>query len=216
MPVSLPTADRLPIVERPPFVVTPVTLEGRLVRLEPFDVERHLAGLVEVALDPAIWRYTLDRPADSAGLHAYLEAADRERQAGRQLPWVTHERATGLPIGMSRFMAIEPVHRRLEIGHTWVAPAWQRRGFNAEAKLLMLTHAFEVLGAHRVEFKTHAANAKARAGLEGIGATYEGTFRKHMVMPDGTFRDSAWYAILDDDWPAVKPRLVALAARHLE
>jgi RimJ/RimL family protein N-acetyltransferase len=131
------------------------------------------------------------------------------------LPFVTHELSTGRPIGMSRYMAIDPAHRRLEIGHTWVASDWQRRGFNAEAKLLMLAHAFETLGAHRVEFKTHAANDKARAGLLGIGATYEGLFRKHMVMPDGSFRDSAWYSIIHDEWPVVKPRLEAIVASHL-
>ena len=199
----------------PPFDVGPVTLEGHLVRLEPLDVGRHLPGLAEVGLDPSLWLYLVDRPDSPERLRRYLEAADAERQAGRMMPFVTHERSTGRPIGMSRYMSIDPPHRRLEIGHTWVAPAWQRRGFNAEAKLLMLTHAFEVLGAHRVEFKTHARNEKARAGLLGIGATYEGLFRKHMVMPDGTFRDSVWYSIVDDEWPDVKPRLEALVATHV-
>ena len=204
------------MMTRPPFDVQPVTLEGRLVRLEPLDVERHLAGLAEVGLEPSLWLYVVDRPATSDDLRRYLEGAEAERQAGRMLPFVTHERATGRPVGMSRYMSIEPAHRRLEIGHTWVAPAWQRRGFNAEAKLLMLTHTFESLGAHRVEFKTHARNEKARAGLLGIGATFEGIFRKHMVMPDGTFRDSAWYAIVDEDWPAVRERLEALVASHVQ
>jgi RimJ/RimL family protein N-acetyltransferase len=197
-----------------PFEVRSVTLTGRIVRLEPLDVDRHLTGIAAVGLDPATWRFTIDRPADVDALRAYLDAAAREQEAGRQLPFVTHELATGWPIGMSRFMAIEPAHRRLEIGHTWVAPGGQRRGINAEAKLLMLAHAFDTLGAHRVEFKTHAANEKARAALEGIGAAYEGTFRKHMVMPDGSFRDSAWYAIVDDDWPAARERLETLVARH--
>ncbi len=202
-------------MERGPFDVQPVTLDGRLVRLETLDVDRHLAGLAEVGLEPSLWLYVVDRPASSSDLRRYLERADSERAAGRMLPFVTHELATGRPVGMSRYMAIEPAHRRLEIGHSWVAPAWQRRGFNAEAKLLMLTHAFEGLGAHRVEFKTHARNDKARAGLLGIGATFEGTFRKHMVMPDGSFRDSVWYSVIDDEWPAVRARLEALVASHV-
>jgi RimJ/RimL family protein N-acetyltransferase len=148
-------------------------------------------------------------------MRGYLEGADAERRAGRMLPFVTHELASGRPVGMSRYMGIEPAHRRLEIGHTWVAPGWQRRGFNAEAKLLMLANAFEGLGAHRVEFKTHARNEKAREGLLGIGATYEGLFRKHMIMPDGEHRDSVWYSIVDDEWPDVKVRLEALVSRHV-
>lgn len=191
-----------------------MTLEGRIVRLETLDVDRHLAGLADVGLDAAIWRYTLDRPTSVDALRRYLETAHVERRAGRQLPFVTHLVATGRPVGMSRYLAIEPAHRRLEIGHTWVAPAWHRRGINLEAKLLMCHHAFEALGAHRVEFKTHARNDQARAGLAGIGATFEGVFRKHMVMPDGTFRDSAWYAIVDDDWPVVRRHMEGLLAAH--
>jgi RimJ/RimL family protein N-acetyltransferase len=192
-----------------------VTLEGRLVRVEPLDVERHLAGLAEVGLDPSLWLFVVDRPSSVEGMRAYLAGADAERRAGRMLPFVTHEVASGRPVGMSRYMGIEPAHRRLEIGHTWIAPAWQRRGFNAEAKLLMLANAFEGLGAHRVEFKTHARNEKAREGLLGIGATYEGLFRKHMIMPGGERRDSVWYSIIDDEWSAVKPRLEAIVARHM-
>ena len=186
----------------------PVVLDGRIVRLEPLSRD-HLDGLATVALDPALWAWTLARPVDRAGLETWLETALANRAAGAELPFTTVERASGQPIGSSRYLSIVPEHRRLEIGWTWVASAWQRTGANREAKLLMLEHAFERLGCWRVEFKTHSRNEPSRAALLGIGATFEGIFRKHLVQPDGGVRDSAYYSITDDEWPAVKERLVA-------
>ncbi len=191
-----------------PPVLDAVTLEGRIVQLEPMSRD-HLDGLLDVALDPSLWRWTIARPTDRAGLEAWLETALANREAGTELPFVTVERATGRPIGSSRYLNIALEHRRLEIGWTWVAPAWQRGGANREAKLLMLGHAFEALGCLRVEFKTDARNERSRAALLGIGATFEGVFRKHMVMPDGRNRDSAWYSITDDEWPRVRAGLRA-------
>ena len=104
-------------------------------------------------------------------------------------------------------MSIVPEHRRLEIGWTWIGSAYQRTGANREAKLLQLTHAFETLGANRVEFKTHVRNERSRAALEGIGATFEGIFRQHTIMPDGSLRDSAWFSVISPEWPAVKAAL---------
>ena len=188
--------------------VSPVTLEGRIVRLEPLTPE-HLAGLAEVALDPAIWRWTIARPTDVAGLGAWLDAALAGQAAGAELPFATIDIATNRPIGSSRFLSIVPEHRRLEIGWTWVAPEWQRRGANQEAKYLQLRHAFEDLGANRVEFKTDSRNEKANPALLSIGATFEGTFRNHMVMPDGPLRHSNYYAVVVEDWPRVKAMLEA-------
>jgi len=190
-----------------------VVLTGRLVALEPLDLARHVEGLAAVALDPNLWRWTQDRIADRADPERYLTTAAAEAAVGRQLPFVIRWRATDHWIGMSRYLAIEPTHRRLEIGHSWVASPWQRRGANLEAKLRLLRHAFDDLGYRRVEFKTHAANAAARAALEGIGAVFEGIFRRHMAMPDGTVRDSAYYAIVDLDWPRVRAQLEARIAR---
>jgi RimJ/RimL family protein N-acetyltransferase len=102
-----------------------------------------------------------------------------------------------------------PEHRRLEIGWTWVGSAFQRTGANREAKLLQLTHAFDSLGANRVEFKTHSRNERSRTALAGIGATFEGVFRNHMIMPDGSIRHSAYFSVTAEEWPAVKARLVA-------
>ena len=183
-----------------------VTLEGRIVRLEPLRLD-HVPGLAEVGLGPAIWRWTIARPQSEADLRDWVEAAIRNREAGTEFPFATIEASTGRPIGSSRYMNIVLEHRRLEIGWTWLAPAWQRSGANREAKLLMLTHAFETLGCRRVEFKTDSNNEPSRTALLGIGATFEGIFRKHMVMPGDGVRHSAWYSVIDDEWPAVKAGL---------
>jgi RimJ/RimL family protein N-acetyltransferase len=188
--------------------VAPVTLDGRIVRLEPLSLA-HLEGLAEVAFDPAIWRWTIARPTDLDGLKAWLDAALAARAAGTELPFATIDVATGRPIGSTRFLSIVPEHRRLEIGWTWVAPAWQRRGANQEAKYLQLRHAFEDLAANRVEFKTDSRNEKANPALLSIGATFEGTFRNHIVMPDGPLRHSNYYSVVIEDWPRVKAMLEA-------
>jgi RimJ/RimL family protein N-acetyltransferase len=186
--------------------VAPVTLEGRIVRLEPLSLD-HVPGLAEVGLDPAVWRWTIARPASEDDLRAWAEAALANRAAGTEMPFVTIEAATGRPIGSGRYMNIVLEHHRLEIGWTWVAPPWQRSGANREAKLLQLRHAFEVLGCRRVEFKTDSRNEASRNALLGIGAQFEGIFRNHMVMPDGPMRHSAWYSVIDEEWPDVRDRL---------
>jgi N-acetyltransferase len=194
--------------------VKPVTLAGSIVRLEPL-AESHLEGLAEVAFDASIWRWTLARPTDVDGLRAWLETARANAAAGSEVPFATIDVASGRPIGSTRFMSIVPEHRRLEIGWTWVAPAWQRRGANQEAKYLQLRHAFEQLGANRVEFKTDSLNEKANPALLAIGATFEGTFRNHMVMPEGRLRHSSYYSVTVEEWPDRKARLEARIAAIL-
>lgn len=193
--------------------VEPVVLEGRLVRLEPL-AESHLADLFEVAIDPEIWRLTIAQVHDEASLRTWLQAALRSRAGGSEVPFATIDLASGKAIGSTRFLSIVPDHRRLEIGWTWVGRALQRSGANREAKLLQLTHAFETLGANRVEFKTDARNEGSRTALLGIGATFEGIFRSHMIMPWGPLRDSAWYSVVRTEWPAVKARLVETLERR--
>ena len=188
--------------------VLPVTLTGTRIRMEPLE-ERHLEDLERVAYDAAVWRWTIARPMDDAGLRAWLATALANRAAGTELPFATIHLEHGRAIGSSRFMSIAPEHRRLEIGWTWVGTAFQRTGANREAKLLQLTHAFETLGAERVEFKTHARNLASRAALLGIGATFEGVLRHHTIMPDGSNRDSAFYGVIAGEWPDVKARLQA-------
>ena len=186
--------------------VRPVTLEGRIVRLEPLR-PHHLDDLAGVAFDEALWRYTLARPTDGDLLRAWLDAAVAAETAGTELPFATVDAGTGRAIGSTRFLNIVPEHRRFEIGWTWLAATHQRTGANREAKLLQLTHGFEMLGANRIEFKTDSLNQKSRAALLGIGATFEGIFRNHMVMPDGRLRHSAYYIVVREEWPAVKARL---------
>ena len=191
----------------------PVTLEGQRVRLEPLEL-RHLDDLAAVGLDPGIWAWTIARPKDREGLRAWLEQAVANGAAGSEVPFATIDRATGRAIGSSRFLNIVAEHRRLEIGWTWVGTGFQRTGANREAKLLQLAHAFEDLGANRVEFKTDSRNEQSRAALLGIGATFEGIFRNHMIMPSGPLRDSAWYSVVAEDWPAVRAGLEAMLARR--
>jgi RimJ/RimL family protein N-acetyltransferase len=186
--------------------VVPVVLEGSRVRLEPLRAD-HLADLALVAFDPALWRWTIMGPQDDAGLRRWLATALANADAGTERPFATVDRASGRAIGSSRFLSIVPEHRRLEIGWTWVGTAFQRTGANREVKLLQLTHAFETLDANRVEFKTHAQNERSRTALTGIGATFEGVFRNHMIMPDGSIRHSAYFSVTAEEWPAVKAGL---------
>jgi N-acetyltransferase len=192
--------------------IRPVVLEGRIVRLEPLRRD-HLDGLAEVAFDPTLWQFTLARPVDRAGLETWLETALDNAEAGSEMPFATVERASGRPIGSTRYLAIVPEHRRFEIGWTWLATTAQRTGANREAKLLQLTHGFEQLAANRIEFKTDSLNERSRTALLGIGAQFEGIFRNHMVMPDGRLRHSAYYSVTREDWPMVKARLNELLRR---
>ncbi len=192
--------------------VEPVVLEGDRVRMEPLRAD-HLADLSLVAFDPPLWQWTIMGPQDEAGLRRWVDTALANAEAGVERPFATIDRVSGRVIGSSRFLSIVPEHRRLEIGWTWVGSAWQRTGANREAKLLQLTHAFEALDAQRVEFKTHSRNERSRNALAGIGATFEGVFRNHMIVPDGSVRHSAYFSITAEEWPAVKARLVAGLAR---
>jgi RimJ/RimL family protein N-acetyltransferase len=192
--------------------VEPVTLEGSVVRLEPLSLD-HLPGLTMVGLDAEIWRWMPQLVQSPADMRTLVDEALAAAEAGTELPFATIELASGRPIGSTRFLNIEPRHRRLEIGWTWLAPAWQRGPFNTEAKLLLLRHAFDKLGALRVEFKTDALNDRSRAALLAIGAFEEGTFRQHMIMPNGRRRDSAYYSVIEEEWPRVRQHLEARLAR---
>ena len=140
-------------------------------------------------------------------MQEYVDAALEERVRGAALPFATVERATGRVIGTTRFGSPALAHRRVEIGWTWLGPEYWRTGRNVEAKLLMLEFAFGQLDLRRVEFKTDALNVRPRAAIEALGATFESVFSKHMVRADGSARDSAYYAIVDDQWPTVRAGL---------
>ncbi len=189
--------------------IEPVTLRGLAVRLEPLTAD-HVAALARVGLAPELWRW-IPAPVTSAEeMRAYVMTALDEQRRGVSLPFVIIDQAGDKVIGCTRFGNIATSHRRLEIGWTWLAPAWQRTAANTEAKLLLLTHAFETLGAIRVELKTDALNEKSRKAIARIGATEEGTFRHHMITASGRVRDTVYFSIIDAEWPAIKARLAGL------
>jgi RimJ/RimL family protein N-acetyltransferase len=192
-----------------PLKIAPVTLTGRFVRLEPL-TSGHIDAMAKWAYDRELWKWTAMLPLDRSSLEAWINEGLAGARDGTGLPFVTVLIATGEVAGSTRFLNISARDGRMEIGATVVAPAFQRSVVNTEAKLLMLTHAFETLGATRVELKTHKNNGKSRRAIERIGAQFEGIHRKHMLHHDGTRRDTAWYSILDDEWPSVKTRLEAM------
>jgi RimJ/RimL family protein N-acetyltransferase len=180
-------------------------LHGRIVRLEPIE-ERHRQGLREAAeREPQIHRYT---NMYTLGFDRWFDAA---LETDREVPFVCL--VDGRPVGSSRYLNVEPLHRRVEIGWTWLERAQWGTGANVETKYLLLRNAFDSWGAMRVEFKTDARNLRVRGALLGVGASFDGIFRKHMILPD-SIRDSAWYSIVDDDWPRVKAMLEAKIERR--
>lgn len=187
-------------------------LTGRTVRLEPLGPE-HAAGVAAVGLDPELWRITMIRLETPADVDRYIATAVEEREAGAGVPFATVLQADGQVVGSTRFGAIVPEHRRAEIGWTWIARPWQRSAVNTEAKYLMLRHAFEVWNLVRVEFKTDVLNAASRDAILRLGAKEEGIFRKHQRAPGPRWRDSVYFSIIDDEWPAVKAGLEAKLAR---
>jgi N-acetyltransferase len=190
------------------MVVEPVTLEGRHVRLEPL-TKGHVAGLAEVGLDAELWRWIPMPVRTEEEMAAYIETALEEQERGVSLPFALVERATGRAIGSTRYGNIDWTHHRVEIGWTWVAREWQRTAINTEAKYLLLRHAFETLGCIRVELKTDSLNEKSRTAILRVGAREEGIFRNHMITASGRLRHSAYFSIIETEWPEVKKRLEA-------
>lgn len=192
--------------------VRPVVLEGTHVRLEPLDLQRHWRGLVAIGLEPSLWAFTASKVADASQLRAYCELALAEQARGVALPFATIDVASGQVCGSTRFGNIVREHRRVEIGWTWLGTAFQRSARNTETKLLMLRHAFETWGCRRVEFKTSSTNEKSRTAMRRLGFVEEGTFRKWMVLADGSPRDTVWFSVVDDEWPARRAQLTTLLA----
>jgi RimJ/RimL family protein N-acetyltransferase len=202
-------------MSKPSGPLVPVALEGDFVRLQPMTLE-HLDGLSEVGLDPEIWRFTLALVRTRDDMRGYMESALKLQRDGTTLPFVTIERSSGQIVGSTRFGNYDPANRRIEIGWTWIAPAWQRTAINTEAKYLMLSHAFEKLHCVRVELKTDVLNSRSRKAMLRIGAKEEGILRKHSLVWDGRYRDSIYYSILDEEWPEVKQQLERMLIRRPE
>jgi RimJ/RimL family protein N-acetyltransferase len=188
--------------------IAPTTLEGRHVRLEPV-TPAHAAGLFAAASDDAtIFRwFTIGPPAERAAFDAFVADNCQKMAKGEHITFVTRDKASGEIVGSSSYGSIDRANRRLEIGWTWIKRSHQRTPVNTEAKLLMLENAFERLGCIRVEFKTHHRNEASRRALARIGAIEEGTFRNHMIMPDGSYRHSVYFSVIDSEWPEVKAKL---------
>jgi len=189
------------------------TLSGRVVRLEPLTLA-HRDGLLAVAGDERIWEHWSFDPARSeADFDAWLERCLSEAAAGREGHFATVLQASGEPVGATSFCDPNEQDRGLEIGWTWLTPGAWGTGANTEAKFLQLRYAFEALGCIRVMFDTYARNARSRAALEKLGATFEGVLRNYSIrQADGSKVDSAFYSVIDDEWPAVRERLAARLA----
>jgi N-acetyltransferase len=186
----------------------PVVLEGRFVRLEPL-TSTHFGALWEIAQDEVLWRWTQAEPKTAADLASYLTTALDWQRQGTALPFATCSKAEGKPVGSTRFANIDKGNRRAEIGWTWIGRPWQRSAINTEAKLLMLTHAFESEGCIRVELKTDVLNQQSRTAIRRLGAQEEGILRHHSITDSGRLRDTVYYSILAGEWPAVKQNLAS-------
>src|SRR5688572_1797363 len=178
-----------------PMQLQPVTLHGRHVRLVPMSLD-HVPALWEAGSDPELWRWTQSVLRSADDVQRYVETALAWQAAGTALPFVTTLAEDGRIVGSTRFANYEADNRKVEIGWTWIAAAWQRTSVNTEAKYLMLRHAFESLGCVRVELKTDALNAKSRAAIARLGAREEGILRSHLLTETGRRRDTAYYSIL--------------------
>jgi len=186
-------------------------LEGERIRLEPLCAE-HAQGLYNRGRMGADWAF-MPRACfiDMADVRQWIEEALQDET---QMPFTIVEKAKGRVVGSTRFLHMRPEHRTVEIGWTWLGQEWQRTGVNTEAKLLLLTHAFDRMGCIRVEFKTDARNLRSQRALERIGATREGVLRNHMIVQGGYHRDSVYFSVIDEEWPAVKKRLQGLLRRE--
>jgi N-acetyltransferase len=191
----------------------PLTLEGSVVRLEPFrpDHTNEFWNLAKSDLDD-IFRWMPYAMGTREHFDNLATKAIAEQERGESVVFATVERSSGRVIGSTRFMNIDRANRRVEIGSTWIAPPWQRTAVNTEAKYLMLRHAFEVWGCIRVELKTDALNQKSRNAILRIGAKEEGTLRRHLITHTGRVRDTVYFSILDSEWPGVKARLTRKSA----
>jgi N-acetyltransferase len=194
--------------------LAPITLEGHHVRLEPLQLQ-HADALVG-ALDPRIWEFTSSILRTADEVRKYIETALTWQGAGTAIPFVTMDRATHQVIGSTRFENINVTNRRVEIGWTWLNPRWWRTAINTEAKYLMLRHAFEQWKCIRVEFKAVASNRRSRNAILRLGAKEEGILRRHLIAHDGSYHDSVYFSILDDEWPDLRRRLEERLARDAQ
>lgn len=188
--------------------VQPVSLTGRTVRLEPL-TEGHVPDLARVSNNETIWRYMLYGNVDSeAKMLAWVQDLLERQRRGTDVPFAVIHLESGRAIGATRYMDIRHKDRGLEIGGTWYGVEYQRTAVNTECKFLLLQHAFDVLGCIRVQLKTDSRNERSQRAIERLGAVREGVLRNHMITPEGVFRHSVYYSILDTEWPKVREGLI--------
>ncbi len=192
--------------------LAPITLSGSIVRLEPL-LAAHAPQLAAIGLDPELWRLQPKAITCLDDMEAYVASALEDQRRGLSLCFVLVSHRTGAVIGTTRFMDIALAHKRVEIGSTWITSAHQRTGANVEAKLLLLTHTFDVMGVQKVVLKTETLNEQSRRAILALGATEEGTLRRQFLADSGRARDMVYFSILDNEWPAVRDRLLARLAR---
>lgn len=190
---------------------TPVRLVGDIVTLEPLGVAHH-DGLVEAVRDGELWRHWYTRIAAPGEMADEIAGRLAKQEAGQIAAFVVTSSRTGAVLGMTTYLHLDPANHRLEIGSTWLRASAQGTGANAEAKLLLLQHAFEVLGCEGVEFRAHHMNTQSRAAIERLGAHLDGVLRRHTLLPNGTWRDTCVYSVLAHEWPTVKAGLRARLA----
>jgi RimJ/RimL family protein N-acetyltransferase len=183
-----------------------VPLQGDLAALEPLG-PAHAQGLWEAAQAPEIWQWLAHVGSSREHFDRWFELSLTAHQAGNEGVFAVRDRRRGEIVGSSRYLAVRPADRALEIGWTWFNPVVWRTGLNVEVKLLLLAHAFDELGCVRVELKTDARNERSRAAMAAIPAQFEGVFRNHMIVPDVGQRDSAFYSVIDSEWPEVRANL---------
>lgn len=190
----------------------PVELSGKAVRLEVLRPE-HLAGLIEAVEDGRLWELWYTSIPAPDRMEGEIARRLKLHEEGRMLPFTIFDGNTGATLGMTTYMNVDPVNRRLEIGSTWYRKSAQRTGLNTECKLLLLTHAFEMLGCIAVEFRTHFFNHQSRRAIERLGAKQDGILRAHTVTADGKLRDTVVYSIIAAEWPTVRQHLQWLNSR---
>ncbi len=183
----------------------PVTLRGSHVLLEPLQPD-HAEALARAAEDGELWRLWYTSVPSAKQVDSYIDTALEQQRAGRSLPFVVRDVA-GVVVGSTRYCNVDGPSRRLEIGYTWYARRVQRTALNTEAKRLLLGHAFETLGCIAVEFRTHWHNQQSRQAIARLGAKQDGVLRNHMIMPDGSYRDTVVFSVIDSEWPTVRRSL---------
>ncbi|MBL0110728.1 MAG: GNAT family protein [Saprospiraceae bacterium] len=194
---------------------TPIILTGQYVTLEPLN-HTHAEGLEAAASDGKLWNLWFTSVPRPEKVHEFIETALAEQLAGKSIPFVVRRSEDEAIVGSTRYMNIEQVVRRLEIGHTWYAASAQRTPINTECKLLLLQHAFESLDCVAVEFRTHRFNEASRRAILRLGAVQDGILRNHRIGADGTLRDTVVFSILQSEWPAVKMNLNFKLSQYLE